>query len=641
MIKIDVLDYKYDDFSNNQVNFFLPTVNQGWDVITQHEISITSATGTDYIYPVTGNLTEGLEYELSITVSDAPAGQTAEIGFSTNGSAGTPNDMPSTMRRSSNGTTTGSFTAAGVQGLRVFAGSGASGTLTAKCTQKGGINWDKSIAGTLEVGNSEEFPLALTFSISEARDLNARTGTFSKTFDIPASKNNNKVLKASYYQGSVIEGNTINTKKSARISVDDIYSLTGLLQVTAISQSSEPLYYSCVFYGNNIDWSQSLDDKLLMDLSVNSVEDGSGWDNLNGRTGNSGIGLQVYEPSISSSWNTDSATSVTSLTGTVSANTIPVIYPIVGYGVYNSSAGSPATIQLLKNAYDISGSGTAAKVGYTGNWNNGDSYETPVPTSDWRPAIFIYDIIKQIFSQEGYGVVSNFIETDFFKKLLMLLPNFLHNNVDERELDNSYVADWGVNNNYLGYYLFQSSANGSNCVDSGVDSWPTHVVKWDAYGNFNMTYGNAAIYDNSDGTFTIKEFGFYDISQNYLGMWISDMCSPPSTSVLNNLEYAYVKIQRKTAGQTYWKTIKTETIISTSNPIETTGCPAPPFADKSHSQTTALELDNYYLNKGDTIRWVVTMRISQWSTPPCRTMQFEIELFGGCLLYTSPSPRDS
>ena len=132
----------------------------------------------------------------------------------------------------------------------------------------GVINWNESVVGTLDVGDSENFPFALTFSVADVRTLNSRTGTYSKTFKIPATKNNNKILKSSYNEGYYLETNTISNKKQCRIEVDNSYSNVGLLQITAIGKSSNPLYYSCVFYGNNVDWASSLDNKLLKDLST-------------------------------------------------------------------------------------------------------------------------------------------------------------------------------------------------------------------------------------------------------------------------------------------------------------------------------------------------------------------------------------
>ena len=61
--------------------------------------------------------------------------------------------------------------------------------------ESGTINFDSSILGTLDVTSHSEFPLALTFTISDIKDINARKGSFSKTFKIPATKNNNRIYK--------------------------------------------------------------------------------------------------------------------------------------------------------------------------------------------------------------------------------------------------------------------------------------------------------------------------------------------------------------------------------------------------------------------------------------------------------------
>ena len=52
----------------------------------------------------------------------------------------------------------------------------------------GVLNIDKSILGSLDVSSHSDFPLALTFTIADIRDINSRKGTFSKTFKIPATK---------------------------------------------------------------------------------------------------------------------------------------------------------------------------------------------------------------------------------------------------------------------------------------------------------------------------------------------------------------------------------------------------------------------------------------------------------------------
>ena len=109
------------------------------------------------------------------------------------------------------------------------------------------INWNTSILGTLDVTSHSEFPLALTFTIADIKDISARKGTFSKTFKIPATKNNNLIYKNVYIANSYSSVNVF-TKKDCRILVDNIFAVNGLLQLNAIGGSDNPEYYSCVFF---------------------------------------------------------------------------------------------------------------------------------------------------------------------------------------------------------------------------------------------------------------------------------------------------------------------------------------------------------------------------------------------------------
>ena len=129
------------------------------------------------------------------------------------------------------------------------------------------IDWDKSVVGELEVSTHSEFPLSLTFSISDIRDINARKGSFSKTFKIPATKNNNQLYKSVYIVNST-STNNISSKKPCRIVINNLYSITGLLQLKSVGLSDKPQFYSCVFYGNNISWATAIGEKLLKDLGT-------------------------------------------------------------------------------------------------------------------------------------------------------------------------------------------------------------------------------------------------------------------------------------------------------------------------------------------------------------------------------------
>ena len=201
------------------------------------------------------------------------------------------------------------------------------------------IDWNKSVVGTLDISDNVEFPLSLTFAISDIRDINSRKGSFSKTFKIPATKNNNQLYKSVYIINSTNENN-ISSKKPCRILINNLYSINGLLQLKSIGTSDKPLYYSCVFYGDNLGWATNLGEKLLKDLGA----DGDAWDNLKG-TG-TGLNLQIDSPSISSTWVQDNAIYKNQNN---TANDFPIVYPVVSYGDFNTS-GDARTIQLLDTA---------------------------------------------------------------------------------------------------------------------------------------------------------------------------------------------------------------------------------------------------------------------------------------------------
>ena len=63
---------------------------------------------------------------------------------------------------------------------------------------------ESSIVGELDVFDHSEFPMSLNFQISDVKDLQSRSGVFSKTFRIPATKNNNIVLKVLTFQHQII-----------------------------------------------------------------------------------------------------------------------------------------------------------------------------------------------------------------------------------------------------------------------------------------------------------------------------------------------------------------------------------------------------------------------------------------------------
>mgnify|MGYP005993058069 FL=1 len=461
----------------------------------------------------------------------------------------------------------------------------------------GVLNIDKSILGSLDVSSHSDFPLALTFTIADIRDINSRKGTFSKTFKIPATKNNNRIYKSYYYSNSTSQNNVLN-KKNCRILVNNIFAIEGLLQLNAIGGADKPEYYSCVFFGNNISWASAIDEKLLKDLGT----DGDGWDNLNGKTGSN---LEIKKTDIVATFNQDDAT-----------GSSPVVYPVTSYGDFNPT-GEEQTIQLLDTAYDAGHTGTNINsVGYVGSVTNPNRYNAPEPVVDWRPCIWVYDVFKEIFAQAGYKISSTFIEGNIFKKLLFALPNFKYNNAGERYDANSLESSF-KNNGFVKTFNY-SVANTLSVVTQNY-----FINLNNTSANYDYTL-NTSGFNASTGAYTVPEFGFYNINLLRMGFIYKN-------PVFNNtnritITQAVLRIIVKTVGESHWRiltqtSITPEIIIYEATPSSYEGRNY--FGNEINDDT------RYFLNKGDTVRTQIHLKYKTLpSGPGVYDASFDLDLYG-------------
>jgi hypothetical protein len=464
------------------------------------------------------------------------------------------------------------------------------------------IDWDKSVVGELEVSSHSDFPLAITFSISDIRDINARKGSFSKTFKIPATKNNNQLYKSVYIVNST-STNNISSKKPCRILINNLYSITGLLQLKSVGLSDKPQFYSCVFYGDNVGWATAIGEKLLKDLGT----DGDAWDNLKGT--DTGKDLVINKTGITSTWVQDSAIYKNQNS---TANDIPLVYPITSYGDFNPS-GIGRTIQLLETAKEYLNQSNN-KVGYVGTNDLGFDYGTPDPVVDWRPCLWVYDVFKEIFLQSEYTLVSNFVETDMFKRLLFALPNFKYNNPDTRYDNNSLQIRFNNNRDILNPNTARVwNNNNSTVTTSFTNSAEALVVDEVIYPNtttagsatgikFQLDGGNA--YNRTQDIWYAPEYGRYDIQLENWCINFKDFSNGYTTSFGNAFDivfkYVRVQVQKLTVGQTHWQD------LGFAEGAVDLGLAAGNDAQGGATTDYTAEIESFemtqYLNKGDQVR---------------------------------------
>ena len=201
------------------------------------------------------------------------------------------------------------------------------------------------------------FPLALTFAINDPSNIDNRKGSYSKTFQIPATANNNQVLKNFNIPNSTLKGSALYEKIPCRILVGGMFSLGGLLQIQDVERiNNKPILYSCVFLGDNLGWSTALEAKYLSDLALpNSTN------------------LELSAKAITKTFQADSCESTTKRDGTNTVNTSPVVYPVATYGQCNSDSLqlTEISMQLLRTRYeaDYANSASATNSSHTGCYN--------------------------------------------------------------------------------------------------------------------------------------------------------------------------------------------------------------------------------------------------------------------------------
>ena len=474
-----------------------------------------------------------------------------------------------------------------------------------------GIDWDKSIVGELEVEDHSDFPLALTFQIGDIKDITSTSGDYSKTFKVPATKNNNKLLKH-IYSPNVTPKNNPTQYKNCRIVIDGLQSLIGVVKVAGMGGYGKTAsYYNCVFYGNNMTWAKGLDEAYLREVGLfeNST------------------GLSYNKSGVMATWQHEDSDAAS-----------PIVYPVTSYGDLNPD-GEGNTIQLLNTKHENGSS--APFVGYNGWNNNNDSYGNPHPVSDWRPAIFVKTTLEAIFNSVGFLISSAFMDTDMFKKLVWLLPNFKYNNPEDRYNDLGIEAEWRNLSNLTvpyvnaslpaiaeyGCFLMYKVLNKSDgdLYYSGVSR---QVVDISTAKNLAVTLNNGSYFDMSNDYITIGEYGNYDIRLDGLQAKVARAYRNSTASARIYLLSATVNVEVQTVGHTSWNIIAqgeiemSPTTTGDSSGSDYTNNTQPLYSNYKNIGT--IDEKGVWLNKGDKVRLTKGQRLNSVNN---NSVDFHVHIF--------------
>ena len=358
----------------------------------------------------------------------------------------------------------------------------------------------------LDIEQTTDFPLAVTYSIKDVQDPESSKGSFSKTFSIPATKNNNIILK-SLFSDSLYESFLYIEEYSAQIFVDGLLVLEGLFNIKGTTYNNIPQSYECVVFGENYKWVNALSELNLCDIDFSAGQ----------FFGAAPTSVLIDKASIENTWQFNQAGEII---GGVQTH---IVYPLLN----------------------------------TGKWNYYDNqdYTSVVTPSDLMPSFYIYNMVKCIFAAQGYTIVSNFFETEWFKRLVSLMPRqegvlsgadiVLHS----FNYIQSLTTDWKTP-----LYYNNSSATPNNCGGVIGNTWHGQMTNLvlstptsDPSGVIT-TQNITPIFDVESPTnflalssidlptiagWNWKCYGFRNLSSNRIPWFWNDACGTPGYVGLN------------------------------------------------------------------------------------------------------------
>jgi hypothetical protein len=218
---------------------------------------------------------------------------------------------------------------------------------------------DKSL-GSLDLYDGTSFPLSINFGIKNVNNISGNTGSYSKTIKIPATSNNNQLLRQVGFDGLEDVIPFIDNNIKVRVKASGSIIIQGSLQVKAIISTDVIDSYSVTILGDNNNWARKFNQEYMCDINS-------------------------YDDMIEYTWNNNLWKHINDTTTNSDDGNFCI--PVICWGAYS---------------HDY--------VPFGGK---------KIHLVDQTPALFIKPLLEHYFKEAGYQIQSLFFETIDFKKLII------------------------------------------------------------------------------------------------------------------------------------------------------------------------------------------------------------------------------
>lgn len=318
-----------------------------------------------------------------------------------------------------------------------------------------------------EVDLSDNVAFPITFNIADVRQINNRNGAYSKTLQIPGTKNNNDVFK---YIFDIQGVNNYDTRIRVKCSVviDTIPVLEGYIQLDSISCTDNKYWvYNCIIFGENANFAKEIDQNArLEDLDFSEFDH------------------TFSINSVTQSWSGD--------------YTNGYYYPLIDYNA--------------KYELDVQCSGFSCLT------------QDALFINFFKPAIYAKQYWDKIFKKYGYTYESQFLNSDAFSNLIIPTNKKTIQNSEEWRFNNSFKAGITDLTSFItatpstlgsvgtGLNGGNSAANNDEIIPSFTNINPLDI--FNVTGVFTMSDTSQFFFDPQnqfvDSGFTFKYINSYD-----------------------------------------------------------------------------------------------------------------------------------
>ena len=206
--------------------------------------------------------------------------------------------------------------------------------------------------GTVELDTYGDENINITYAVDDLRNIESKVGDYSKSFDLPATKNNNRYFGYLHdLQSKVAQYDTLKGQK-CELFINGISVFEGLLYLNEIVKLDNETKYKVNLLGESIRLIEVLGDATIADLDFSEM---------------------------AHNFTNSNITSITGVTTTAGTTTEAVLYSLVqNLGIVGNSSGHIVQMTASRNV---------------------------------QPFVRMHNIVNKIFDFAGFQYESNFFDT--------------------------------------------------------------------------------------------------------------------------------------------------------------------------------------------------------------------------------------